>query len=204
MSEVPEEKKSCWVKLGWKLQALVALVFLLLTIGVGVFLMLVPVDDSVLILYNGKIARNAGRPLLMSLEGSLSPIRFSIPNGTDIFTSCAVMFRNKIYVYGGQKPRPREISMVDDCSLESYGELSFDFYTGACTSTEELVILCFDYDDPKQLGFDLKFSSVKSIVRNLKSATFPNIQVVNFTVMGCRNFLTDKQESLHQKVLKCL
>ena len=155
MSEMTEVKTSCWEKLGWKLQASVAVIFVLLTIGAGISMMLIPVDNSVLILYNGQVNRNIGRPLLMSMEGSLSPIRFSIPNGTDLFASCAAMFKNKIYVYGGQhrtELSARKISMVDDCSLKHYGQLSFDFFLGACTSTNEVVILCFDYDDPKQYG----------------------------------------------------
>ena len=52
--------------------------------------------------------------------------------------------------YGGmRRGRFWEINEVVNCGLKSAGRLNFGFVGGACVVTNEILVLCFDYDDAK-------------------------------------------------------
>ena len=72
---------------------------------------------------------------------------FTFGNNTEAWASCSVVWRNKMLVLGGATHR-KQISEVSRCQLKRTGTLPHELYYGACTTTVELVYLCFDYENP--------------------------------------------------------
>ena len=48
-----------------------------------------------------------------------------------------------MYVFGGES-KERQISRVDGCGIIRIGTLDFDLVLGACTVTQNTILLCFD------------------------------------------------------------
>ena len=62
-------------------------------------------------------------------------------------------FRNQHFFFGGapkgEVQNNRRILELKDCGLIKIdSDLSFDHRSGACGSTDEVIILCFNNDDP--------------------------------------------------------
>ena len=91
--------------------------------------------------------RKSNKPVLIDTADELST-KFKF-NGQEVVKSCGVTFQNKHYIFGGKTNR-RQILRIDDCDLISIGSTPFDHYLGACDSTDKMIILCFDFDDPKR------------------------------------------------------
>ena len=72
-------------------------------------------------------------------------VNFSYESNTEVYYSCYTVFQGKQYIFGGEE-NPRQISVVNDCSLQRVGDLHFDFYEGSCLSwDDQQLILCFDH-----------------------------------------------------------
>ena len=74
-------------------------------------------------------------------------------NGHKIAGSCGVTFRNEYFIFGGspkaEVQNSRRILQLQDCGLiQINSDLSFDHRSGPCGSTNEVIILCFNNDDP--------------------------------------------------------
>ena len=70
-----------------------------------------------------------------------------------VFFSCSIIFNGEFHVFGGFS-KPKQISVIENCSLKRKGTLLFDFKLGSCSAmlsaesalTEESVYLCFGSD----------------------------------------------------------
>ena len=66
----------------------------------------------------------------------------------EVFFSCSTIFDGKFHVFGGFS-KPKQISVIENCSLKRTGTLPFDFKLGSCSTLsekEESVYLCFGSD----------------------------------------------------------
>ena len=63
--------------------------------------------------------------------------------------SCGVTHENNVYIYGGN-PSKQQILQLVNCDLTSIGTIPFNHETGACDSTNGIIVLCFDRNDDKQ------------------------------------------------------
>ena len=91
---------------------------------------------------NQKNSTKSNTPQLIDTAGVLST-NFDF-NGQEVFYSCGVTFQNKHFIFGGSNKHKRQIIQINDCDLIEIGSISFDHYSGACGSTDEMVILCFN------------------------------------------------------------
>ena len=83
-------------------------------------------------------------PRLIDTKGELlTTFEF---NGQEVDRSCGVTYQNKHLIFGG-KVNKRQILQVDECGLIKLGSLPFDLCIGACGSTEDFMVLCFNYDE---------------------------------------------------------
>ena len=83
-------------------------------------------------------------PLIVDGRGQSKEIRFEFGPGTEVDQSCSIVWRGKMYVFGG-KDYKRQISAVDGCQLKKKGELTFDMTNGACAQRENNeVFICFE------------------------------------------------------------
>ena len=64
--------------------------------------------------------------------------------GHEVHRSCGVTFQNAQYIFGGLNNK-RQILLIDGCGLISVGSTPFDHSLGACSSTDEVIVLCFNY-----------------------------------------------------------
>ena len=64
-------------------------------------------------------------PLIIDGKGRSKKIGFKFGSGTQVDYSCSLVWRGKMYVFGGWEHR-RQISVVDQCQLKRKGELPFD------------------------------------------------------------------------------
>ena len=80
-------------------------------------------------------------PRLIDTVGELSTT-FNF-DGHELYRSCGVTFRNKGFIFGGEVNK-RQILQLDDCGLVNIGSTPFDYDFGACCSTDEVILLCFD------------------------------------------------------------
>ena len=89
--------------------------------------------------------------LLVDAKDRMDPkITMSFDKETQISYSCAVTFRNRFYVFGGQKYK-RQISEVKECKLTKIGNLDFEHSFGACSNLDnQKLYLCFDQKNPKR------------------------------------------------------
>ena len=84
-------------------------------------------------------------PLLIDGKGRSKEVEFSFGSGTEQRGSCSIVWRGKMFVFGGHKYE-RQISVVDECKLTKKGELSFDMNTGACAQRDDReVLICFEH-----------------------------------------------------------
>merc|ERR1711935_604254 len=83
-------------------------------------------------------------PVLIDTAGELST-NFDY-NGQEVYHSCGVTFRNKQLIFGGQTNR-RQILEINDCGLKTIGSIPFDHDRGACSSTDDAIVLCFNSND---------------------------------------------------------
>ena len=82
-------------------------------------------------------------PRLIDTKGELlTTFEF---NGQEVDRSCGVTYQNKHLIFGG-KVNKRQILQVDECGLTKLGNLPFDHMLGACGSTEDVMILCFNFE----------------------------------------------------------
>ena len=87
-------------------------------------------------------------PRLIDTEGELlTTFEF---DGQEVDRSCGVTYQNKHLIFGGNVNK-RQILQVDECGLIKLGSLPFDHRLGACCSTEDVMILCFNYNDENDL-----------------------------------------------------
>ena len=73
---------------------------------------------------------------------------FVFGEGTSVYYSCSVTWKNELYVFGGftkkRQNSERQISKLDGCQLTLIGELKFNHYHGACASVADAKLyLCF-------------------------------------------------------------
>ena len=83
-------------------------------------------------------------PLIIDGKGQSKEIEFSFGPGTQVESSCSVVWHGKMFVFGGSRYK-RQISVVDQCQLTKKGELPFDMYFGACAQRDnQEVFICFE------------------------------------------------------------
>ena len=80
-------------------------------------------------------------PRLIGTTGELSTT-FDF-NGQKITESCGVTFQNKHFIFGHAEKK-RQILELNDCGLISIGSLKFDSKQSACSSTDQVILLCFN------------------------------------------------------------
>ena len=78
------------------------------------------------------------------MAGGFKNLEFSFPSDTGVIYSCSLVFNGVMYVFGGTTPHNRQISRVRGCGLVHIGNLDFSFYDGACSVTQNKILLCFD------------------------------------------------------------
>ena len=86
---------------------------------------------------------------LVNVDGGFTKLySFSFPPDTEYYCSCSLVFKDKMFIFGGEKEK-RQISQVAGCGLYRDGTLDFDFRRGACTVFKSRVLLCFDFQNSK-------------------------------------------------------
>ena len=89
--------------------------------------------------FNGK-----RRAYELDMSGGHKRLKFTFRSKTEIDSSCSVLFRGQVYIYGGWIEK-NQISQVSGCSVKRIGTLPFIFFSGACTSIRsKYIMLCFD------------------------------------------------------------
>ena len=87
----------------------------------------------------------------MMLLGSRVLDKFSKEWRTEIYSTCSVLLSGKMWIIGGDDFR-RQLSLVDDCTLKSAGNLPFDLQQGAANIIDgvhgQSALLCFDFNSP--------------------------------------------------------
>lgn len=66
-----------------------------------------------------------------------------------MYRSCALTHENNYYIFGGNSNRRQTLKLIN-CGLTLVGALEFNFSYGACSSTNGIIVLCFDQYDSKQ------------------------------------------------------
>ena len=84
-------------------------------------------------------------------DGGHVEMDFYFPSNIEVQQSCSVVFKNKMFIFGGTE-KHRQISEVSSkCGIDRIGDLPFDFVRGACTVIkEDEIMLCFDLKQPDQ------------------------------------------------------
>ena len=76
--------------------------------------------------------------------------RFIFGENTEVYGSCSITWRGELFIFGGRIDEYRQISKLNDCTLERVGTLSFDHRYGTCAVVnDEEIYLCFDDYSPK-------------------------------------------------------
>ena len=91
------------------------------------------------------MSENLHAPILLIMK--------HIYNSFKVFFSCSTIFNGEFHIFGGFS-KPKQISVIENCSLKRKGTLLFDFKLGSCAAmltaesafTEESVYLCFGSD----------------------------------------------------------
>ena len=88
----------------------------------------------------------------MTFLGSRVLDKFAKEWRTEIYSSVSVLLSGKMWIIGGDDFR-RQLSIVDDCSLKSVGNLPFDLQQGAANIVDgvngaQSALLCFDFNSP--------------------------------------------------------
>merc|ERR1711935_785802 len=84
--------------------------------------------------------KSSDTPRLIDTVGELST-SFDL-NSQNVYGSCGVIFRNRQFIFGGNLNK-RQILQINDCDLVEIGSISFDHSRGACSSNNEVIVLCF-------------------------------------------------------------
>ena len=105
-----------------------------------------PIPKSWILVLNTFSSSNV--PLLIDGKGRSKKIGFNFGSGTEVDYSCSIVWRGKMFVFGGRKYK-RQISVVDDCQLTKKGKLPFNMTSGACAQRDnQEVFICFEnYSD---------------------------------------------------------
>ena len=89
-------------------------------------------------------SQDSNVPPIIDGNGQSKEIGFNFGTGTEVKHSCSIVWRGKLFVFGGSSYQ-RQISIVDDCQLTKKGELPFDMIRGACAQRDnQEVFICFD------------------------------------------------------------
>lgn len=75
---------------------------------------------------------------------------FLFGENTNVFESCSLTWHGEFYVFGGNGDYTNQISKLNGCKLERIGSLEFEFDQGDCAVINDVVHLCFNYDQPKR------------------------------------------------------
>ena len=87
---------------------------------------------------------SSSAPMIIDGKGRSKKIGFNFGPGTQVDASCSIVWRGKMFVFGGSSYK-RQISVVDQCRLTKKGELPFDMYFGACAQrNNQEVFVCFE------------------------------------------------------------
>ena len=87
---------------------------------------------------------DSNTPRLIEAAGEvLTKFKF---DGQEVHSSCGVMFQNKHFLFGGETNK-RLVLKIKNCGLSNIGSTPFDHRAGACSSTDEAVILCFNVEN---------------------------------------------------------
>ena len=107
-------------------------------------------DDEAILVLNSGYSQNRPAILLSTSQESYHQLNFTFTEATSTFASCSVIFNNQFFIYGGSNSdTKRQISHVTNCHLQRIGSLPFDLDYGTCTTNQNYVIWCFDYDATK-------------------------------------------------------
>ena len=97
------------------------------------------------------------RPLLTNVDGlNDANFHFMFGVGTSVEESCHLVWKNKLYIFGGDRGgnQTRQVSRLDSCTLTNIGSLNFNFDEGACANFHDRrVYLCFDREEQKLCRF---------------------------------------------------
>ena len=64
--------------------------------------------------------------------------------------SCAVTHKNIQYIFGGKRNKRQVLQLAFECKLKSSNiVLGFNHENGGCSTTNGVIVLCFDLNDPK-------------------------------------------------------
>ena len=93
----------------------------------------------------GQKAGGKNPPVLTNFNGK-NDKAFKFEMGTNTFASlsCSMTWKNRFYVFGGEKSFDKQISRLDQCRLTRVGSLNFPFGYSSCTNmANEKLFLCF-------------------------------------------------------------
>ena len=84
-------------------------------------------------------------PLLVDANGRNDGNIFMVfDEGTEVYRSCALTWRNEFFVFGGNS-QTRQISKLSGCRLSLVGTLAFDHYLATCSNVGgQAIYLCFN------------------------------------------------------------
>ena len=75
---------------------------------------------------------------------------------TEVYRSCSATLKGELFVFGGNSElnnMRKQVSKVMGCGLQRIGDLSYDFYQGACGTyhmPDERILLCFSESYQRQ------------------------------------------------------
>ena len=75
---------------------------------------------------------------------------------TEVYRSCSATLNGELFVFGGYSESNnlrKQVSKVKGCGLKRIGDLSYDFYQGACGTylmPDERILLCFSESYQRQ------------------------------------------------------
>ena len=95
-------------------------------------------------------SRNGWQPaILLNTAGEQEELScFERDDTTQAEFSCTVNWKNQLFIFGGRSEK-RQISRLTGHRLKRVGNLTFDFYDGACdVMANQYLFLCFG-DDSK-------------------------------------------------------
>ena len=97
-----------------------------------------------------KISNTWIKALLLDAHGRRDEVDcFSYTESAEVDASCGLTFRNNFYIYGG-RDKKRQISQIIGQELTVIGNLTSDFYFGACTTMADQIFLCFAVEEPRK------------------------------------------------------
>ena len=82
------------------------------------------------------------QPLITNMDGFEAEIGFSFGQNAEVYQSCSMLWNGRMLVFGGRHEKT-QISKIENCELQRIGNLTFEFWDGACAATGEKIVLCF-------------------------------------------------------------